>query len=98
MGRDEAIDRLRGHADQFRAHGVTGMYLFGSAARGEETASSDIDVFYDYLQDGHFSLFEMMELQEEVEDVLRAKADVVPRNSLHRRIRDRIEREAIRIF
>ncbi|MEQ9642581.1 MAG: nucleotidyltransferase domain-containing protein [Alphaproteobacteria bacterium] len=94
----EAIDRLREHAAELRTRGVTGMYLFGSTARDEAHAGSDVDIFYDYRQDGHFSLFDIMDIRAYVEDVLQTKADVVPRKSLHRRIKDRVVSEATRIF
>ncbi len=92
------MDILREHADALKNRGVTGMYLFGSVARGEQTPTSDIDIFFDYRQDGHFSLFEMMDIHEYVEGILQAKADVVPRNSLHRRIKDKVVKSAIKVF
>ena len=98
MNKAEAITRLCEHAAELERRGVTGMYLFGSTARDEQGAASDVDVFFDYRQDGHFSLFDVMDVHEFVEHVLQVKADVVPRKSLHRRIRDQVVREAIRIF
>lgn len=98
MDKHRAMELLKEHAPELRRRGVTGLYLFGSTARDEQTASSDIDLFFDYEQDGHFSVFEMMDIHEYVEGILRTKADVVPRNSLHRRIRDRIVEEAVRVF
>ena len=98
MQRSKAISVLQQHANELRKRGVEGMYLFGSMARGEEELSSDIDIFFDYVQDGHFSMFDIMDVHQYVEDVLGAKADVVPRNSLHRRIKDKVIKEAIRIF
>ena len=98
MDRDQTIAKIRQHADEFRKRGVTGMYLFGSLARGEAGAGSDVDIFFDYEQDGHFSLFDIMDVHEHVEKILSAKADVVPRKSLHRRIRDKVVTQAIQIF
>ena len=40
----------------------------------------------------------MMDIHEYVEQILDAKADVIPRNSLHRRIRDEVVEEAFQIF
>lgn len=77
---------------------MTGMYLFGSVARNQETPRSDIDFFFDYNQDGHFSLFDLMDVQEYVQKILGTKADVIPRDSLHRRIRNDVIEEALRIF
>ncbi len=48
MNRHEAIARLKGCADAVKARGATSLYLFGSAARDEAKADSDLDMFIDY--------------------------------------------------
>ena len=98
MQRERAIEILRTHAGELKRRGVTGLYLFGSVARGEARPESDIDLFFDYRQDGHFSLFEVMDLHDYVESLLQTKADVIPRNSLHRRIREKVIGEATKVF
>jgi predicted nucleotidyltransferase len=98
MDRNTTIGLLRRHADELRKRGVTGMYLFGSMARGDAKEQSDVDIFFDYKQDGHFSLFDVMDIQEFVETVLNTKADVIPRSCLHRYLRDAAVEDAIQIF
>ena len=98
MDRRTAIASLVRHSAEPRRRGVQGLYLFGSVARGQAGAESDIDLFYDYRHDGHFSLFDILDVQEFVQGILGRKADVVPRNCLHRRIRARAEAEAIQVF
>ena len=48
MKRDENIERLRARECDLRAHGVTHAALFGSVARNEQTAKSDIDILVDF--------------------------------------------------
>ena len=48
MTRDETITLLRRYADDIRGFAVTGLYLFGSTARGEAGPASDVDLFIDY--------------------------------------------------
>ena len=89
MQRDRTIEILRAHAGELKRRGVTSLYLFESTARGEAGPKSDVDTFFDYRQDGPFSLFDVMELHDYVESLSQTKADVVPRNIMHRRIRVR---------
>jgi predicted nucleotidyltransferase len=44
MKRDEVIATLRAHEPELRAAGVVRLSLFGSAARDEARADSDIDL------------------------------------------------------
>jgi predicted nucleotidyltransferase len=47
MRRDDILDRLRANADAIRGHGVTALYLYGSAARDQAGSRSDIDLCAD---------------------------------------------------
>lgn len=97
MQRDEALQRLRAHADQLRRLGVRQLYLFGSTARDEAGDASDVDLFFDYPR-GAFGLFDLMEVQEQAALILGTKTDVTTRDGLHEALRHRIEADAIRVF
>ncbi len=56
MRKSEAIEKLTAQADAIRALGATSLYLFGSVARDEASASSDLDLFIDYDPTKKFSL------------------------------------------
>lgn len=60
MNRSDALTKLRGFADVIRAFGATSLYLFGSTARDEAAAGSDLDLFIDYDHGGRFSAFELV--------------------------------------
>jgi uncharacterized protein len=45
VNRKEAIARLKRHEAELKALGVDHLYLFGSTARDEAGADSDIDLF-----------------------------------------------------
>ena len=49
--------------------------LFGSAARGDDSQSSDFDFLVEFRGDS--SLFDLMRLQEELESLLGSSVDVV---------------------
>ena len=97
MDRATTIDRLSAHADELRAQGLAGLYLFGSTARDEARAESDVDLFFDY-DDPRFSLIELVRVQNRIAEILGAEADVMTRDSLHPMLKERIESTAVRVF
>ncbi len=97
MERDEAISRLRYHEADLKRLGVERLYMFGSTARGEAKADSDIDLFFDY-EKGKLGLFELMDVKDYAARILDRKTDIMTRDSLHKTLRRRIEDTAIRVF
>ncbi len=57
--------------------------MFGSAARGEDTADSDLDFLSDF-ENGR-SLFDLIHLQEDLVDVFQRPVDVVDVKALNER-------------
>ncbi len=56
-------------------HGIKDVYLFGSYARGEAKSSSDVDI---YCEKGDVNtLFKAIDFDEELENALGKKVDVV---------------------
>jgi uncharacterized protein len=96
MTRADILALLRDQAD-IRALGATSLYLFGSAARGEATETSDVDLFIDYDPD-RFSFVELVRMRERLSHVLGRPADVTTREGLHPLLRTDIEAEAIKVF
>lgn len=98
MNRMEAITRLKQHADAIKALGATSLYLFGSSARNEARADSDLDLFVDYDPDKKFSLVDLVGIKQLLEDELGTSVDVTTRDSLHPLLREDIEKSAVRVF
>jgi uncharacterized protein len=69
-----------------------GMALFGSTARGEAGAHSDVDILVDV--DGSIGL-EFVTLADRIEAALGRKVDLVSRRALKPGLRSLIEKEAI---
>jgi uncharacterized protein len=97
MDRDTAISLLKAHEAELRRLGVQRLYLFGSTARGDARADSDVDLFFDH-EWGKLSLFDVMEVQDITARILGCKTDAMTRSSLHPILRDRIETSALSIF
>jgi uncharacterized protein len=97
MERSLVTARLRKHQAELRRVGVASLYLFGSTARDEARADSDVDLFFDH-DDPRFSLVEVVRLKRQVEGILGVEADVTTRDSLHPMLKERIEAAVLRVF
>ena len=76
-----------------RSHGARNVRVFGSVARGEDDAQSDIDLLVE-LAPGR-SLFDLGGIQFELETLLGRNVDVVTEHGLKPRIRERVLRESV---
>jgi predicted nucleotidyltransferase len=98
FGPAKAIAKLKVQADAVKAFGATSLYLFGSVARDEGKAHSDLDLFIDYDPNGRFSLLELVGIKLLLEEKLGVQVDVTTRDSLHPMLRDDIEESVVRVF
>jgi predicted nucleotidyltransferase len=98
MKKAEAITLLKPFEPRLRARGINALYLFGSTARDEAGAASDLDLLYEYDSSRKFSLFDQAGAMLELSDALGAKIDLVSRVGLRPRLRERIEDEMVRVF
>ena len=76
-----------------RAHGATNVRIFGSVARGEAHADSDIDFLVD-LDNGR-SLLDLIELSQDLETLLQRKVEVLTDKGLSPYLEQRIHAEAV---
>jgi uncharacterized protein len=91
------LDEVRAQRDKIvelgRRFGVRNIRVFGSVARGEATADSDLDLLVD-VDRGHGYL-DMAGFALGVEDALGVLTQVATPRGLKLRIRDRVLREAV---
>jgi predicted nucleotidyltransferase/DNA-binding XRE family transcriptional regulator len=75
------------------AHGVRNLRVFGSVARGEDRADSDVDLLAD-LPPG-LSLFGLGRVESDLEAILGTRVDLIPATDLKPVVRERVKRELI---
>lgn len=73
-------------------HGASNLRVFGSVAKGVDREGSDIDLLVD-VREGT-SLFDLVGLQQDFEDALGMKVDLLTEPELHPMLKDRILAEA----
>ena len=71
------------------------MRVFGSVARGEDRADSDVDLLVDLPP--HMSLLGLGRLQAELEEILGTRVDLIPAADLKPDVRSRTERDLIEL-
>ena len=73
-------------------HGARNVRVFGSIARGEDRTDSDVDLLVE-MQDDR-SLLDLVALEQDLEELLQRKVDVLTDESIHPAIRQPITAEA----
>jgi uncharacterized protein len=76
-----------------RKYRVRQMGIFGSAARGEATPDSDIDILVEFLPDSGMSLFRLDDLNRELEELLGRKVDLASKRGLKPQVRPYVMRD-----
>jgi len=90
-----AVDRAK-LAEICSRYGVAELYVFGSTARGEDTAASDVDLLY-VLAPGSRLGFALSDLEDELSELFGRPVDLVSMRSLHPAIRADVLAEARRL-
>jgi uncharacterized protein len=75
-----------------RAHGAQSVRIFGSRARGDARPDSDLDLLVT-LEPGR-SLFDLIAIKQDLEDLLHFSVDVVTEQGLSPYLRDSVFAEA----
>ena len=99
---DDLIERLKALLAEQRPHlaarGVHEVSLVGSRARGTAVAASDIDLLVDLAPDATFGLFDLVAFEEELENALGTRVDVVFKSRLRPYIAERMTRDKVRLL
>jgi predicted nucleotidyltransferase len=96
-GRVVTLDDVRRRRETLRQlavqYGVTDLRVFGSVARGEAVAGSDLDLLVSVLP-GH-GLFRMNAFAAAVEELLQVPVQLATERGLRPRVRQRVLAEAV---
>jgi len=94
MRRQDILNILAAHRSEFESRfGVASLSLFGSVARDEAMAKSDVDILVTFVQTP--GIIGFLELKEYLENILQCSVDLVTRNALKKQFRDQILKEAL---
>ena len=89
---------VEGIAEICRKYQVRELSVFGSAARGDLRADSDMDLLVELEPDARVGLFEFAAMEEELATALGRKVDLVSKRGLKPRVRPHVLKDAIVVY
>ncbi len=93
---EEIRSILQAHAEELRTRfGITNLALFGSVARGDAREDSDVDILADVPL--RLNLFDLMEAELSLCDMLGQNVELLPRGEIRHELRERILAEAVEV-
>ena len=98
MNAQRALTTLRQNEPALRARGISHAALFGSVARGDNRADSDIDILVEFDPGAHVTVFDYVGVKEFISGLFRERVDVIDREALKPHLRGPSDRDAIYAF
>ncbi len=95
---EEILARLHELTPALKAAGVTRLALFGSRARGDARADSDLDVLVNATSRGELPPFDFFEVAHLIEDATGLQVQISMRDLLKPRITEWIADDLIEVF
>ena len=89
---------LRQGAGRWQELGVARVRVFGSVARGEAGAASDIDLLVDFAPAAEVGLLDLMRVKAVMEDLLKRRVDVITQAALKPPLRGEILEDAVDVM
>ncbi|NEP76685.1 nucleotidyltransferase family protein [Okeania sp. SIO2G5] len=94
MQRKEALEIITSHKTTIKDFGVKSLMLFGSVARDEAQADSDVDLLVEF--DRPVGLFTFIRLKRYLEEIFDTSVDLGTPDSLKPYLQAPVTQEAIR--
>ena len=98
MKRDDVIRKLRAHEAELKAAGIMSLAVFGSVARGEDSADSDVDLLADFDKAKRYTLLTIARLESRLGDLLETRVDLSSPEWLKDSVKNQALREAVVAF
>lgn len=94
MNKQQVLEIIKTNQNRLNDFAVKELFLFGSVARGEETANSDVDFLVNFTRP--VGLFTLLGLKAYLEELLDCSVDIGTPDSLRPHLRETVLKEVIR--
>ena len=84
---------LRTHEAELRNAGIRRLSLFGSVARGDGEAGSDVDLAAEFDPNARMDLFRLAALERRITEIVGRPVDLLPEPAEKPRLRANVERD-----
>jgi predicted nucleotidyltransferase len=95
---EHVIATLRAHEAELRHAGIRHLSLFGSVARGEANAGSDVDLAVELDPGARIGLFALGALERRLAELVGRTVDLLPEPVEKPRLRANLDRDRRRAF
>jgi len=82
VNQDGIVSRLKSIKPLAKKWKIKELAVFGSALRDDFSSRSDMDLLVVFEDDAHFSLFDLVDLKDELEQLLGRPVDLVEKAGL----------------
>jgi hypothetical protein len=96
MKRDEVLAIVKAHQVKLQELGVKSLDLFGSVARDEARADSDVDFLVEFSKP--IGLFGFSRVRLYLEDILGCPVDLGTQDALREHLREPVLKDVIRVL
>lgn len=90
---EHVIATLRAHEAELRQAGIRRLSLFGSVARGDADAESDVDLAVEFDPAAKMDLIRMVGLERRIGKTLGRSVEILPEPVENPRLRANVERD-----
>ena len=72
-------DRIREFCEKWQ---IAEFSLFGSVLRNDFTPESDVDVLVQFAAETHYGMFDLVQIEQELQELLGRKVDLIEREAI----------------
>lgn len=95
---DEVVRRIMAEETELRRRGICHLAVFGSLARGDQRADSDVDIAVEVEPGRSFSLIRMEDTRLLLEDLLGRPVDLGEVDTFRPPVRAAFDRDRVPVF